>query len=53
LIGLQSNALKFTKEGEVKHAISIFEKPNPVTNKKEKYLKIQVKDTGIGIEKKD
>jgi signal transduction histidine kinase len=53
LIGLQSNALKFTRKGEVKHLISIYEENNSVTNKKDKYLKIKVMDTGIGIEKKD
>jgi len=53
LIGLQSNALKFTRKGEVKHFISIYEVLNPVTNLSEKFLRIKVMDTGIGIEKKD
>ena len=53
LIGLQSNALKFTRKGEVKHFISIYEELNSVSKKTEKFLRIKVMDTGIGIEKKD
>ena len=40
LISLQSNALKFTKTGEVKHLMSIIEITNEETKKDEKFLKI-------------
>jgi signal transduction histidine kinase len=43
LLGLQSNALKFTTSGSVTIIIDI-EKIRD-----ERYLKISVKDTGIGI----
>lgn len=44
LLGLQSNALKFTQNGKVETLVEI------ITGKKEdKFLKITVIDTGIGI----
>jgi two-component system, NarL family, sensor histidine kinase EvgS len=44
LLGLQSNALKFTQEGEIKIRVEIqeLEKDKPM-------LVIEVIDTGIGI----
>ena len=47
LLGLQSNALKFTQKGQV------FTKVQIITVNLEEFLKIQVTDTGIGIAKKD
>ena len=44
LLGLQSNALKFTEKGYVKIEVSIEE---------EKNLVIKVIDTGVGIEYED
>jgi len=54
LLGLQSNALKFTQSGKVMIRVEIIlkdskEKPN----EKERYLQISVVDTGIGIAKED
>ena len=43
LLGLQSNALKFTKEGKVEIVVEIVHEQDEV------YLKISVVDTGIGI----
>jgi signal transduction histidine kinase len=48
LIGLQSNAIKFTEKGKVETVVEIFN-----LNSSEKFLKIKVFDTGIGIPKKD
>jgi signal transduction histidine kinase len=53
LLSLQSNALKFTKKGEVKHCVQIIEELDHKTKFKEKFLKITVKDTGIGIQESD
>ena len=47
LLNLQSNALKFTERGYVKIEVSIEEKEG------KKFLKIEVKDTGIGIKTED
>ena len=47
LLGLQSNALKFTNSGSVTVIVEIEQEDS------EKYLKISVKDTGIGIPEKD
>ena len=47
LLGLQSNALKFTTEGKVQIDVSIS------TIQEDKYLQISVIDTGIGIELED
>ena len=47
LLGLQSNALKFTKYGSVSVHLKIIE----VARKK--YLQISVIDTGVGIDSKD
>ena len=44
LLGLQSNALKFTKHGSVTIYVEIEKRVNF-----EKFLKISVADTGIGI----
>lgn len=43
LLNLVSNALKFTKGGEVEIIVEI----------KDKMLKISVRDTGVGIQDKD
>ena len=47
LLILQSNALKFTERGYVKIEVSI-EKKND-----DKYLRLAVHDTGIGIKHED
>lgn len=44
LLNLQSNALKFTKKGSVKIVVEIV-----VREDEERYLKVQVIDSGIGI----
>ena len=54
LLGLQSNALKFTQQGKVIVRVEIIEKEdkeNPTAKKR--YLQISVVDTGIGIAKED
>ena len=48
LLGLQSNALKFTKNGSVTILAEIETQDNL-----QKYLKISVTDTGIGIKQED
>jgi signal transduction histidine kinase len=48
LINLQSNAIKFTQKGEVKTIVEIVS-----NDKHEKFLKISVNDTGIGIPEQD
>jgi signal transduction histidine kinase len=40
---LQSNAIKFTQKGHVKHLISI----------EDDYLKFEIEDTGLGIKPED
>ena len=47
LLGLQSNALKFTKKGKVIIRVEIFEE------EEKRYIQISVVDTGIGIAKED
>ena len=47
LLGLQSNALKFTLQGSVKIVVQIIEVD------KVRYLQVSVIDTGLGIEYKD
>ena len=46
LLGLQSNALKFTREGRVKIYVRILESNLVNTDHK---IEISVEDTGIGI----
>jgi len=48
LKNLISNSFKFTKKGEIKINLEIYQ----ISNKKE-YLRILVKDTGVGIRKVD
>jgi signal transduction histidine kinase len=48
LLGLQTNALKFTKKGRVQTNIEII-----TSEDNHKYLKISVIDTGIGIPEKN
>ena len=48
LLGLQTNALKFTQKGRVQTNVEII-----TTEENQKFLKISVKDTGIGIAKKN
>ena len=50
LLGLQSNALKFTRQGKVKIHVSIIE--TNLLNKEQK-IEISVEDTGIGISEDD
>jgi two-component system, sensor histidine kinase len=47
ILGLQSNALKFTTEGQVQITVEITKKLE--TNAINSYLEISVVDTGIGI----
>ena len=47
LLNLQSNALKFTREGGVTHVVEIVEEE--MHSGTETYLKISVRDSGIGI----
>jgi signal transduction histidine kinase len=47
LLGLQANALKFTREGSVKIIVTIIEE------KGIRKLQIAVQDTGIGISEQD
>lgn len=47
LLGLQSNALKFTQRGKVEIIVEI------VSNGPDKFIKISVSDTGIGIRRED
>ena len=49
LVGLQSNALKFTQTGFIKTTVEIIE--DIETN--DKFLEVNVIDTGIGIAKQD
>ena len=58
LLGLFSNALKFTKQGGIKINVSIdSEIKNDFEDKHQtqsfEFLKIEVEDTGIGIKRKD
>ena len=50
LLGLQSNALKFTTEGQIKIFVSIIEKG--IKNIRQ-YVQISVEDSGIGIDEDD
>jgi signal transduction histidine kinase len=47
LLGLQSNALKFTKDGQVLIFVNI------IQNDGQDFLQIQVEDNGIGISKEN
>ena len=47
LLGLQSNALKFTQQGKVSISVRIIIKSSG------KFLQISVIDTGVGIEYED
>ena len=47
LLGLQTNALKFTSSGKVETKVEIVEKTE------DSFLRISVIDTGIGIAKED
>ena len=48
LLGLQSNALKFTEKGYVKIEVAIIE-----DSKMRRHLEIKVIDTGVGINHED
>ena len=50
LLGLQSNALKFTQEGHVKIIVRMIE--GNIINPQQK-IEICIEDTGIGISKKN
>ena len=50
LLGLQSNALKFTVKGQVTIIVRIIEDKNSFG---EKLVEISVKDTGVGISKEN
>jgi signal transduction histidine kinase len=53
LLSLLSNAVKFTKKGSVEILVEIIKQVNFISEHNQKFLKISVKDTGIGIESKD
>jgi signal transduction histidine kinase len=48
LLNLLSNAIKYTEKGEVKIMVSLNQK-SPT----ERFIRIAVQDTGLGISKKD
>ena len=48
LLGLQSNALKFTEKGKIEILVNIFQ-----NDKLDKFLEISIIDTGIGIPYED
>ena len=48
LLSLQSNAIKFTQQGQVKTIVEIVQ-----DDLQNQFLKISVTDTGIGIPKQD
>ena len=50
LSNLISNAIKFTNEGSIELGLTMVEQFNSLENKK--FVKLYVKDTGIGIDKK-
>ena len=47
MLGLQSNAIKYTEKGYIKHIVSL------ETIDELKYLKVKVVDTGLGIKEED
>ena len=54
LLNLQSNALKFTQRGSVTIIVRILDRMEPdinSLNEYDKYLQIEVKNTGVGIER--
>ena len=51
ILGLQSNALKFTSSGHVRTIVRIIEDQNSLC--KESFIEISVEDTGIGISEQD
>lgn len=53
ILGLQSNALKYTHKGYVKLIVSINEDYNAVSESMEPYLSVIVEDTGLGIKQDD
>lgn len=53
ILGLQSNALKYTQKGHVKHIISTFEEFDSETESMQSVLHVQIEDTGLGIKVED
>ena len=51
VLGLQSNALKFTSEGHVKIIVRIIEDRTSLSD--ENAIEIEVEDTGLGISEQD
>ena len=49
ILGLQSNALKFTSSGYVKITVKIKEVTDEFTETEENFIEISVEDTGLGI----
>ena len=49
IIGLQSNALKFTSSGHVKTTVKIIEDESL----QDRWIEIQIEDTGLGIKEAD
>ena len=50
LLGLQSNALKFTSEGKIVISVAIVESD---FQDGDRYVEISVEDSGIGIDEED
>jgi signal transduction histidine kinase len=53
MLGLQSNALKYTQEGHVKHILRIQKVLDVERNRYKLFLEDRIEDTGIGISKED
>jgi signal transduction histidine kinase len=54
LLGLQSNALKFTTKGNVTIIAEIYQEETKENEKEgDRYLKMSVQDSGIGIKEVD
>jgi signal transduction histidine kinase len=48
LLNLLSNAIKYTEKGEIKILVALNQK-----NDRENVIRVAVKDTGLGISKRD
>lgn len=53
MLGLQSNAMKFTRVGHVKHILSIVKRFNLETQDRKLFIRDKIQDTGIGIKQED
>ena len=53
MLGLQSNAMKYTRQGHVKHILSINTVLDVENLTRKLFLRDKIQDTGIGIKKED